>query len=68
MAQSSARDTTEDARSIFLKPLQLLAQSFILCLDVSTLMPRMLLSTLAHDTPHGKTELAADLKESKRDR
>ena len=57
-----------DASAQFLEPLKLLGKSFILFLDVATLMPRMLFNTMVHRSPHGKTELNADLREGRRDR
>jgi len=64
MAES---DSTGGASAKFLEPLKLLGKSFILFWDVATLMPRMLFNTMTHNSPHGKTELSADMQ-SRRDR
>ena len=67
MADNDAKAGTAVSAQV-LEPLRLLGKSLLLLLDVATLMPRMLFNTMLHSSPHGKTELHADLREGRRDR
>ena len=64
MAQATTE--TETARQKYIEPLELLGRSFLVFMDVITLMPRMLWNTLFHGNPHGKGGITTDAKDANR--
>jgi hypothetical protein len=53
-----AEEASRDPKEVFVTPVILTLKAVGLFFDVATLMVRLLINTVVHDSPQGKTESA----------